>query len=130
MDRNLMNNMDKYNLCFSSVIHEDLSSWCFGVSCALESDVMAFDLSDIGFSEFHLSIKEELPQDSFVCSLKIAVEEYCRDCRNFFVESPFVKQVKVLAENVIRHILSFRSAANAFLGEGNLLQANLGIFSL
>ena len=129
-DRNTMTDMDLHNLCFSFGFHEDLSSWSFGVSSALESDAMTFDSSSIGFSEICLSVEDDLEQDSFVCSLKIALEEYYKDFKNFFIESSFVKQIRVLANEVMRHILSFRSAANAFLCKGNVLQANLGIFNL
>lgn len=126
----MMNSTDSLNLCFSSLNHEEFSSWSFVVPCTLESDAAALDSFRIGFSEIQLSVKEELPQESFFCSLKIALEEYYREFRNFFIESPFAKQVKVLANDVMRLILSFRSAANAFLCKGNVLQANLGIFNL
>ena len=129
-DRNTMTDMDLHNLCFSFGFHEEFSSWSFGVSSALESDGMTFDSSSIGFSDIYLSIKNDCAQDSFVCSLKIALEEYYRDFKDFFIESSFVKQIRVLANEVMRHILSFRSAANAFLCKGNVLQANLGIFNL
>ena len=128
--RNTMTDMDLHNLCFSSVFHEDSFSWSFGVSSARESDVMTFDSSSIGSSEIYLSVHEEFSLDSFACSLKIALEEYYKDCMNFFIESPFVQQVKEIANEVMRHVLSFRSAANAFLCKGNVLQANLGIFNL
>ena len=129
-DRNTMADMDLQNLCFSFGFHEELSSWSFGVSSALESNALTFDSSCIGFSEICLSIENDLPQDSFFCSLKIALEEYYRNFKNFFIESSFVTQIRVLANEVMRLILSFRSAANAFLCKGNVLQANLGIFNL
>ena len=114
-----------------NLFHEGYSSWSFGVPCSSDLGAMTFESSCSGFSEIQLSVTEApASQDLFVCSLKISLEDYYRQFKNFFVESPFVKAAKDLANEVMRYVLFFRSAANAFLCSGNVLQANLGMFNL